>query len=58
MTCWTWCCPVPRKLVITDMAAFTGGEAPESAAGDEDWEDSSFAEFGILEREVETHAGR
>ena len=44
--------PGTEVIGITDMAAFTAGEAPESAAGDRDWEDTSFAEMGVLESEV------
>ena len=44
--------PDTRVVGITDVATFTAGDVPESVGGD--WEESGFAEMGVLESEVET----
>ena len=46
--------PDSKWIVVNDMAAFTAGEVPESVSGNQDWEESPFAEMGVLEGEVDT----
>ena len=35
-----------KWIVVTDMAAFTAGEVPESVSGDQDWEESPLRRNG------------
>ena len=54
MTCWTWCCPAPRKLCSLTWRPLRRVRPRRVWRRTEDWEDSILAEMGILEREVET----